>query len=241
MTDTNEPKVLNSQMFRPEKPADWELYRTVITDLYGNHTLTEVTELMKELHFFYATPKQYKTKFREWGLTTKYVKDFEYEELLNQEEQDEYEVRGKRVSHQDVARFRRRKEKSESSKGSKSSRSGKSSSSAAGGAGAAAGQAYGYEYYDDNGGEGSSGTYMASTSTSGGQYVLSADGGSYMTADGTAVSATAAGYSGYAYDTSGGSGSGQIYMDQGSYDQQGTYDQQGNYHQQQGYGEYDPQ
>ncbi|CAK7217350.1 hypothetical protein SCUCBS95973_003119 [Sporothrix curviconia] len=221
-------------MFRPEKPEDWELYRAVITSLYEKHTLTEVIEHMKELHFFYATPKQYKTKFREWGLTTKYVRDFEYEELLNQEEQDEYNVRGKRVSHQDVARFRRRKEKIESSKGAKSKSGGSHSSSAASVADAAHQGGYAYGYYDDNGGEGASGGAGAyvMTSSGSGQYVVSGDGSGYMTADGTAVtSAAAGGYAGYTYDSSGVVG-GEAYMDQAGYDKQGGYSQQ------QGYGEY---
>ncbi|CAK7236101.1 hypothetical protein SBRCBS47491_009522 [Sporothrix bragantina] len=216
-------------MFRPEKPEDWELYRAVITSLYEKHTLTEVIEHMKELHFFYATPKQYKTKFREWGLTTKYVRDFEYEELLNQEEQDEYNVRGKRVSHQDVARFRRRKEKSESSKGSKSKSGGRSSSSTSGDAtaGDTAQPGYGYEYYDDNAGEGASGgsgAYMMSSSA-GGQYVVTGDGSGYMTADGTAVTSAAGGFTGYTYDASGVAG-GEVYIDQTGYDQQAGYSQQ---------------
>ncbi|KIH92873.1 hypothetical protein SPBR_03218 [Sporothrix brasiliensis 5110] len=211
-------------MFRPEKAEDWEEFRDVITVLYQNNTLSEVIVQMKTLHFFSATPKQYKTKFKEWGLTTKYVKGTEYEELLEQEEQDEYNVRGKRVSHQDVARFKRRREKSESK--AKGGSSGKSSSSSKGGSASSASgmdTGYEYEYYDTSGEGGGGGAYMISSgdymayTTSG---AAGGGGGTYITADGTPVT-TATDYGAYAYDTSGGAAQGYDPNLEGGYQQQG--------------------
>ncbi|OAA65526.1 hypothetical protein SPI_02313 [Niveomyces insectorum RCEF 264] len=151
------PTFVARPMFRPEKAEDWEPYREIIATLYAEHTLAFVMKEMQDVHFFSATQKQYKTKFKEWGLDTKYIKDFEYEELLNQGEQEEYNVRGKRVPYQDVARYQRRKEKSEGKGSGKGKSSSKRKDETGGGSGASS-SAYGSSS-SYNAGDGSSGGY----------------------------------------------------------------------------------
>ncbi len=138
-----------------------------------------------------SRPKQYKTRFKEWGIATKYITPEEYEYLLTLDEQDYYVVRGKQVPRQDVTRFARRRERNTSkskSKGSSNSKSGGSKNSGSGGDGGSGGGGGGGGgsdvHYHDNAGEGSST----------GGYAMAAD---YSEAGG------AVDYTGFEYDQDG--------------------------------------
>ncbi|KAK7716731.1 hypothetical protein SLS64_002436 [Diaporthe eres] len=54
------------------KPSadEWEAVRLTIRQLYidENKTLSEVSEILEKLYSFHASPKQYKNRFKQWGL-----------------------------------------------------------------------------------------------------------------------------------------------------------------------------
>ncbi|KAH8659845.1 hypothetical protein BX600DRAFT_513509 [Xylariales sp. PMI_506] len=51
------------------KPEDWVRFRTIITDLYMTHSLSEVLRIMREEHNFHATPKMFQRQiYQIWGL-----------------------------------------------------------------------------------------------------------------------------------------------------------------------------
>ncbi|EPE10582.1 hypothetical protein F503_05677 [Ophiostoma piceae UAMH 11346] len=140
----------STNLNRPACAEDWEPYRESITDIYSQNTLAHTMDEMKASYNFSATAKQYKNKIKEWGLDNKYVKDYEYERLLQLPAQNEYIVRDKVVTHQDLARYRRRKEKNHK----KNAQSGNASSSNAGeGSSSGAGGSYAGQYIDYSGAE----------------------------------------------------------------------------------------
>ena len=159
----------STNMIRPACAEDWEPYRETITDIYSQNTLAYTMDEMKAVYNFAATSvvlayiltlgrriltsdsaKQYKNKIKEWGLDNKYVKDYEYEMLLALPAQNEYIVRDKVVTNQDLARYRRRKEKNHK----KNTESGNASSSNTGeGASSGAGDSYADQYIDYAGAE----------------------------------------------------------------------------------------
>ncbi|KAI1845745.1 hypothetical protein JX266_008110 [Neoarthrinium moseri] len=60
----------STKPFRPKCSKDWEDRREIIEQLYwqDDKELPEVMDLMKAIHGFQASKKQYKTKFRQWNI-----------------------------------------------------------------------------------------------------------------------------------------------------------------------------
>ncbi|KAL1879205.1 hypothetical protein Daus18300_001784 [Diaporthe australafricana] len=51
-------------------PEEWEAVRLIIRELYidQNKTLSEVSDTLDTVYGFHASPKQYKNRFKQWGL-----------------------------------------------------------------------------------------------------------------------------------------------------------------------------
>ncbi|KAK4443357.1 Clr5 domain-containing protein [Podospora aff. communis PSN243] len=60
---------ITTLMATPSKPADWEVLKPVIKNLYlgDNLRLQDVISVMRETHQFRATARMYKTQFLKWG------------------------------------------------------------------------------------------------------------------------------------------------------------------------------
>ncbi|KAJ0122329.1 hypothetical protein J7T55_002842 [Diaporthe amygdali] len=62
--------VSRKETYYKPAPEEWEAVRLTIRQLYidENKTLSEVSEILEKLYSFRASPKQYKNRFKQWGL-----------------------------------------------------------------------------------------------------------------------------------------------------------------------------
>ncbi|KAI3398874.1 hypothetical protein diail_8383 [Diaporthe ilicicola] len=62
--------VPRKETYSKPTPDEWEAVRLTIRQFYidENKTLSEVSELLEKLYGFRASPKQYKNRFKQWGL-----------------------------------------------------------------------------------------------------------------------------------------------------------------------------
>ncbi|EJT71608.1 hypothetical protein GGTG_10863 [Gaeumannomyces tritici R3-111a-1] len=101
----------------PPPPQDqWNSMRPIITRLYKdqNRTLKETIEIMERDHQFYATPRMYKTRIKNWGLDKK----FKAQEVLvmlqakkereTENKDTEFVVRGTKVDPRRMRRYLQR-------------------------------------------------------------------------------------------------------------------------------------
>lgn len=105
-----------SAVHPPPPQEQWNSMRAIITRLYKdqNRTLKETIEIMEREHQFYATPRMYKTRIKNWGLDKK----FKAQEVLvmlqakkereTENKDTEFVVRGTKVDPRRMKRYLQR-------------------------------------------------------------------------------------------------------------------------------------